>query len=79
MYCSIKSFLNTPVVATAVFVLLFACAIETAQYFNLAGLFGLQHSRIAKVVLGSSFEWKDILAYTCGVGAVLLAELRACG
>ena len=77
IYCFIKSFLNTPVVATAVFVLLFACAIETAQYFDLAGLLGLQHSRIAKVILGSSFEWKDVLAYTCGIGTELLGEVKA--
>ena len=75
IYCFIKSFLNTPVVATAVFVLLFACATETAQYFDLAGLLELQHSRIAKVILGSSFEWKDVLAYTCGIGTVLMGEV----
>ena len=42
MYCFIKSFLNTPVIATAIGVLLFAYAVETVQYFNLAKQFDLK-------------------------------------
>jgi hypothetical protein len=45
--------------------------IEGLQYINLLGRLGW-HSRVARIVLGSHFEWGDMLAYTLG-GAVALA------
>lgn len=74
IYCFVKSFLDTPVIATAVGVLLFAYTVEAAQYFNLAKQLGLQNNSIAKIIIGSSFEWKDMLAYTAGIALVLLVE-----
>lgn len=80
LYCFFRTFLNTPVWALALGVLLFAFAIEAAQYFHLLSRIGLQHNNTARVVLGSSFEWGDMLAYTLGVLFVLLVEnLRLSG
>ena len=45
-----------------------------SQYLNLLDLLGLRESTIARVVLGSSFEWIDIIAYTAGIVFVLFAE-----
>ncbi len=74
IYCFVKAFLNTPVISTAIAVLLFAFVIETAQYFNMVNVLGLQHNRIARVVLGTSFEWTDLLAYTAGIALVIITE-----
>jgi len=74
MYCFVKSFINTPVVPTAIGVLLFAYAIETAQYFNIVKRLGLQHSKFASTIIGTSFEWTDIWAYTIGVIVIIGAE-----
>jgi DNA integrity scanning protein DisA with diadenylate cyclase activity len=74
IYCFIKSFINTPVITTAVAVLIFAYAVEVLQYFKIVNLLGLQHSVIAKVVIGTSFEWIDLIAYTVGIAIVLLGE-----
>lgn len=76
IYCFVKSFLNTPVVPTAIGVLLFAYTVEVLQYFKLVELLGLQHSRAARIIIGSSFEWQDMLAYTTGIIAVILIEKR---
>lgn len=76
IYCFLKSFLNTPVVPTAIGVLLFAYTVEVLQYFKLVELLGLQHSRAARIIIGSSFEWQDMLAYTVGIAAVILWEKR---
>lgn len=76
IYCFLKSFLNTPVVSTAIGVLLFAYTVEVLQYFKLVELLGLQHSRAARIIIGSSFEWQDMLAYTAGIAAVILWEKR---
>lgn len=74
IYCFAKTFLNTPVIPTAIAVLLFAFAIEVAQYFNMVRVLGLQQFKIARVVLGTSFEWIDLLAYTAGAATVIITE-----
>jgi hypothetical protein len=74
IYCFIRSFINAPVLPTAVGVLIFAYAIESLQYVDLIGRLGLRDSRIANVVLGNYFEWTDIVAYTLGIVTVLLVE-----
>lgn len=76
MYCFVKSFLDVPVVPLAISVLLFAFMIEILQYFDLANHLGLGESSIARIVLGSSFEWLDLMAYTTGVIAILYIEKR---
>lgn len=72
IYCFIKSFLNTPQVMTAIAVLLFSYLIEVLQYFNIIKMLGLQNSNLARVVIGTSFEWTDLIAYTLGIGLVIL-------
>ena len=76
IYCFVKSFLNTPVVPTAIGVLLFAYTVELLQYFRIVEVLGLQHSRAARIIIGSSFEWQDMLAYTLGILMVILIEKR---
>lgn len=74
IYCFVKSFLNTPVMVTALAVLLFSYLIETLQYFHLVDMLGLEKSTIARVVIGTSFAWTDLLAYSLGVLLVLVME-----
>jgi Rad3-related DNA helicase len=74
LYCFLKSFLTTSVFTTAVSVLLFSYTIETLQYFNLVDRLGLHHSRLATIIIGSSFEWIDLVAYTAGIAVVLYIE-----
>ena len=74
IYCFIKSFVNTPVVSTAIAVLIFSYTLEVMQYFNIVSLLGLQHYPIARIVIGTSFEWIDLIAYTVGIAIVLLGE-----
>jgi len=76
IYCFVRSFLNASVTITAVAVLVFSYAIEVAQYFKLVNLLGLEHSRLAVTVIGSSFAWIDLVAYTLGVGMVVVIENR---
>jgi hypothetical protein len=74
LYCFLKSFLNVSVWAAAGLVLLFSFTIEIAQYFNMVEKLGLEHYKIAKVVLGNSFAWMDLLAYVLGILAVISIE-----
>lgn len=74
LYCMVKSIINTPVWRAAVGVLLFSYLIETLQYLQLVKVLGLQHNRLASIIIGTQFAWEDMLAYTLGIALVLLLE-----
>ena len=74
LYCFVKSFVNVSVWVAAGLVLLFSFAIEISQYFNAIEKLGLQHYKIATVVLGNSFAWMDLLAYILGILTVISIE-----
>lgn len=48
----------------------FAVGVEFLQYLNLVELLGLSDNRFMRIVLGSVFDFKDIVCY--GVGCVVL-------
>jgi hypothetical protein len=74
LYCVVKSFLKLPVWVAAVAVLLFSYTVELLQYFNFVERLGWAHSKIAVIILGNSFAWSDLLAYTAGIALVLWIE-----
>ncbi|UKO97377.1 ribosomal maturation YjgA family protein [Nostoc sp. UHCC 0870] len=76
IYCFVKTFgkINSSIVALSVFA--FACTIEILQYFNFVNKLGWQKYQILAVALGSTFDWKDIVAYAIGIITVLFLENR---
>ena len=74
--CFVRSFFRFSVRNTAVGVLLFSYATEIMQYFHVVTLLGLQHSRLVRILIGTSFSWEDIIAYTAGIIIVLWAERK---
>lgn len=76
LYCLVRSLFDIGVMEVAIGVLLFSFLIEFVQYLNIIEIAGLKKYAVARVVLGTSFEWGDMLAYTCGIAAVLVFENR---
>lgn len=74
IYCFLKSFLNFSVWTTAIIVFCFSFFVEFTQYLDLIGKLGLEHSGIAKAILGNSFSYLDLFAYTTGILVVLIFE-----
>lgn len=74
LYCFLRTFLRLPVFSIAFFVLLFSYVIEFLQYLHFIKWLGLADSSLARLVLGNSFAWADIVAYTIGVIVVLILE-----
>ncbi len=74
IYCFIKSFLKLPVLPLAIFVLLFSFSIEFLQYLNIVEKLGLQKSKLARTVIGTSFAWIDLVCYIAGIIIVLITE-----
>lgn len=56
------------------YVFIFACVIEFAQYLNIAAILHLENFRLAKIILGSTFDLKDIFCYFIGTMLIFLYE-----
>ncbi|MGB3464028.1 MAG: DUF2809 domain-containing protein [Cyclobacteriaceae bacterium] len=74
VYCFLRALLKITVIRAAIVTLLFAYLVEFAQLAGMLEWLGLEENRLAKVVLGSSFEWGDLVAYTMGIIFVLIIE-----
>ena len=47
---------------------------ETGQYYHLIYKMGWENSTIARNLLGTTFRWEDLLAYTLGMVLVVMVE-----
>jgi len=74
IYCFWMSIISAPVWKVALASLIFSYIVETLQYFNFVTVIGLQHSKMANILLGNSFSWSDMIAYTLGFLTVLGIE-----
>ena len=74
MYTFLAAFLSIRPFVLSLFVLAFAYCVEIGQYFRLVDVLGLQSNRIASIVIGSTFDWLDLLAYTLGWGVIWLFQ-----
>ena len=76
MYCFFKSFIKGNHFYVAMGVLAFSFAIEFSQLVNILKPLNLQDSHSAKLILGSTFQFSDLVAYTLGILTVLIVELK---
>ncbi|MDU1889068.1 MAG: DUF2809 domain-containing protein [Dysgonomonas sp.] len=66
MYYCVKSFFQIKLLYLAIATVLFAYMVELGQYLRLVEILNLQDNVIMRTVIGSSFSWGDIFAYTLG-------------
>ena len=52
------------------FIFIFAASVELLQYFKIVDILGLENNIFARVIIGCTFDIKDIICY--GVGCLLL-------
>ena len=74
IYCFILSFLKLKKLYVAIAVLLLAYSIEIAQYLNILDLLKVNKTRSTDMLVGSSFDWRDMAAYTLGFITILGVE-----
>lgn len=77
LYCAVRTVSTLPVFKATLLVLTVAYLIELSQYFHLAKLLGLEHSRLAALLIGSYFSFTDLLMYTAGALIIILIESTA--
>ena len=76
LYCFFKSFIKGYSYTIAILVLIISYSIEYLQYIHLLEYLGLQHNTLAKLILGSTFQVHDLIAYTLGIFTVIIFEYK---
>jgi uncharacterized protein DUF2809 len=72
-----RSIIKADNIRLALSVLVFSFAVEFGQYFNLISILGLQNSGLVRTVIGTTFDFHDLLAYSVGILLIVLIELLA--
>lgn len=70
----VKTFFNLTNKTVGISVLMFAYIVEFLQLTPLLEFLGLENNRLAIIIFGATFSVVDLIAYTLGVGTILLLE-----
>ena len=68
------TFRQWPVAAIALSTVVFSFGIEASQLYHAPLIDGLRATRLGGLVLGFSFIWSDLVCYSAGVLAGVVAE-----
>ena len=72
----LRAFLTAKTQWLALGTLAFSWSVELAQYFRVVHHLGWQDNAIARTVIGTVFDWKDLVAYTVGVAIAALIDAQ---
>jgi len=75
IYCFIKTFVRNETKLLPLYIFIFAVLVEVGQYFNLVTLLGLSEYKLARIIIGSTFDMKDIACYLVGCVGLFLYEM----
>ncbi|TYA86806.1 ribosomal maturation YjgA family protein [Seonamhaeicola marinus] len=73
LYCFIKIFIEGYSNLIAIGVLVFSFIIEFLQLFNVLDYLNIQNN-IIRIILGTTFQTTDLVAYTLGILTILIIE-----
>jgi hypothetical protein len=76
MYCAIRSFVKTKPIYITLTVLIIAFGIEFLQLYNFLDYVNLRNNKLAAIVLGSTFEISDLIAYSLGIIIIFLIDIK---
>lgn len=76
IYCFIRTFIAGKIKFLWLYIFLFATLVEFMQYFDLVYMLGLGHSQLARVIIGTTFDWWDIVMYFIGCVMVYFFERK---
>ncbi|RMZ49683.1 DUF2809 domain-containing protein [Flavobacteriaceae bacterium PRS1] len=76
LYCLIKSFVKAKPIYTVITVLIVSFGIEFLQLTHILQWLHIENNKALKLILGSTFDINDLLAYLFGIIVVLLIEYK---
>lgn len=74
IYCAVMAATSYRVLPVAVGTLIFSYLVEIAQYLQIIDILGLRDYAWARIIIGTSFSWWDMLCYTIGFALILGIE-----
>lgn len=66
IYCAVRIVVPKKIAILPMVIFGFACIVEVSQYFNLANHIQFLNHSIMRIIVGSTFDWKDIICYAIG-------------
>ena len=57
-------------------VLLFCYSVEIGQKINLVGLIGLENYRLARIIIGTHYDFRDLIAYSLGALTLIVLNRK---
>lgn len=75
IYTFVRIFIPEKCKVLPLFIFLFAAGVEVLQLFHIVELLGLEKSGFFKVLIGSVFDFKDIICYAAGCLILGLYEI----
>ncbi len=76
IYTFVKSFVSVNPLKLAFAVWLFSFFIEFLQLLDVLSILGLHQNHLAKLILGTTFQISDLVAYTLGILTILFIEFK---
>jgi len=74
MYAFIRGIIKKPIKYLPIYLFIFSCIVETAQYFRIVDILHLRKYKILSTIMGTSFDIKDILCYLIGTVILIIWE-----
>jgi hypothetical protein len=74
IYTFIRGIVKKKIRFLPVYLFLFASVVEIMQYFKVIDLLHLRSNRVVSIILGTSFDIKDILCYLAGSIILIMWE-----
>jgi len=71
LYCIIKTFVRKTIVLLPLYLFIFASFVEILQLLHIISLLHLENIAVLRVIVGSTFDWADILCYFLGALAAV--------
>ena len=77
MHTFIKIFTKKEIRLLPVYLFVFAAFVEGMQFFNIVKILGLENNKVLSIIIGSTFDIKDILCYLVGSVILLIWDNRS--
>ena len=70
LYCIVRVIIPDKYRLMPFWIFVFAAFIECLQYMKWVERFGIENNAFLRILMGATFDWKDIVCY--GIGCILL-------
>jgi hypothetical protein len=74
IYFFIRSFTKKQIKFLPIYIFIFAVFTELMQYINILEILGLEDNKSMSILVGSVFDFKDILCYFIGIVLIMIWE-----